>query len=166
MRTHSSGIPPGRDGTGRAAEASGSSDYSDLDAAAARLSTKDRKKTKQKTKQNKEKKPSCHHFHDSWFGEETMEILTTCLSADCVSLPRELPRLHCHANERDPFLFFFFFFCLLHDYFPTARVVSAVNSSKVTHSLWLISLCLRRIRLPVFEALQWADDCLGRGLLH
>lgn len=91
-----------------------------------------------------------------------MEILTARLSADRVSLPRQLPRPHCHANERDAFPFS----CLLHDYFPTARVVRAVDSSRVTHSLWLISLCLRRIRLPAFEALQWADDCLGRGLLH
>lgn len=37
-----------------------------------------------------------------------------------------------------------------------------MNSSKLTHSLWLISLCLSSILLPVFEALQWADDCLGR----
>lgn len=37
-----------------------------------------------------------------------------------------------------------------------------MNSSKLTHSLWLISLCLSWILLPVFEALQWADDCLGR----
>lgn len=40
--------------------------------------------------------------------------------------------------------------------------VSIVNSSKMSHSLWLISLCLSWILLPVFEALQWADDCLGR----
>ena len=38
-----------------------------------------------------------------------------------------------------------------------------VNSSKLTHSLWLISLCLSWILLPVFEALQWADDCLGQN---
>lgn len=35
-----------------------------------------------------------------------MEILTARLSADRVSLPRQLPRLHCHANERDAFPFF------------------------------------------------------------
>lgn len=55
-----------------------------------------------------------------------------------------------------------FSFCLVHDYFLTARAVSIVNSSKLTHSLWLISLCLSWILLPVFEALQWPDDCLGR----
>lgn len=56
---------------------------------------------------------------------------------------------------------FFFFFFLFFPYIPS-WAVSSVNSSKVTHSLWLISLCLSWILLPVFEALQWADDCLGR----
>lgn len=80
-----------------------------------------------------------------------------CLSADRVPATRA-PRLHFHANERD----FSPPFCLVRDYFSTVRAVSVVNSSKLTHSLWLISLCLSRISLPVFEALQWADDCLGR----
>lgn len=51
--------------------------------------------------------------------------------------------------------------CLLSDYFLRARAVSIVNSSKLTHLLLFISLCLSWILLPVFEALQWADDCLG-----
>lgn len=51
--------------------------------------------------------------------------------------------------------------CLVSDYFLTVWAVSIVNSSKLTHSLF-ISLCLSWISLPVFEALQWADDCLGR----
>lgn len=38
---------------------------------------------------------------------------------------------------------------------------SIMNLFKLSHSLWLISLCLSRILLPVFRALQWADDCLG-----
>lgn len=59
------------------------------------------------------------------------------------------------------FYVFFFFFFLFFPYIPS-WAVSSVNSSKVTHSLWLISLCLSWILLPVFEALQWADDCLGR----
>lgn len=95
-------------------------------------------------------------FYNSWIGG-TIEILTMCLSADRVPATR-LPRLHFHANERD----FSSPFCLVRDYFSTVRAVSVVNSSKLTHSLWLISLCLSRISLPVFEALQWADDCLGR----
>lgn len=59
------------------------------------------------------------------------------------------------------FYVFFFLFFVFFPYIPS-RAVSSVNSSKVTHSLWLISLCLSWILLPVFEALQWADDCLGR----
>lgn len=46
--------------------------------------------------------------------------------------------------------------------FLLCYAVSIVNSSKLTHLLWLISLCLSWILLPVSEALQWADDCLGR----
>lgn len=59
------------------------------------------------------------------------------------------------------FCVFFFFFFVFSPYIPS-WAVSSVNSSKVTHSLWLISLCLSWILLPVFEALQWVDDCLGR----
>ena len=62
----------------------------------------------------------------------------------------------------DFLLVFFFFFCLACYYFLTLRAVSIVSSSRLTHSLWLISLCLSWILLPAFEALQWADDCLGR----
>lgn len=60
-------------------------------------------------------------------------------------------KIHFHANQ-----------WIFYDYFLTVWAVSIVNSSKLTHSLWLISLCLSWILLPVFEALQWADDCLGR----
>ena len=60
------------------------------------------------------------------------------------------------------FLLVFFFFCLACYHFLTLWAVSIVSSSRLTHSLWLISLCLSWILLPAFEALQWADDCLGR----
>lgn len=70
-----------------------------------------------------------------------------CFASCCVH------KIHFHANE-------WIFFFVLHTIISWA--VSSVNSSRLTHSLWLISLCLSWILLPVFEALQWADDCLGR----
>lgn len=82
--------------------------------------------------------------------QSTIKMLKICLSFT------QHTKVHFFSHFYVFFLFFVFF-----PYIPS-RAVSSVNSSKVTHSLWLISLCLSWILLPVFEALQWADDCLGR----
>lgn len=83
--------------------------------------------------------------------QSTIKMLKICLSFT----------QHTKVHFFPIFMCFFSFFFLFFPYIPS-WAVSSVNSSKVTHSLWLISLCLSWILLPVFEALQWADDCLGR----